>query len=320
MTRLTFVVAVAFSSPILADDPDRRTLALTGTIDGRGLPMAECDSGVHGIKLIFPADLKGEGAGTLFLDATPNPVDEYGFPITVKAEPPVKLECTLKLVGKKKMLADGPPGLPANEVEWQLYEITGPKIVSKLSLAHPTGADWRSARFLWATKEGKNRTPVTVLGPQPEVRPPPPPCHPGCFPAGTLVEVPAGTKRVEELRPGDTVTTVGADGKPGQAQVTQMFVTRNRLIEVNIDGKTLITTATQPLATADGKIRPAGELKPGDRIYIWAKGERTAVAVKSVEVTMRSAPVYNAVLGDTTFFVANGFVARSKPPAPALTP
>jgi len=247
-------------------------------------------------------------------------VDEYGFPITIKAEPPVKLECTLKLVGKKKMLAEGPPGVPANEVEWQLYEITGPKIVSKLSLAHPTGADWRSARFLWATKEGKNRTPVTVLGPQPEVRPPPPPCHPGCFPSGTLVQIPAGTKRVEDLRPGDVVTTVGADGKPSQAKVKQMFVTRNQLVEVNIDGKTLISTSTQPLATADGKVRPAGELKPGDRIYIWARGERTAVEVKSVEATMRVAPVYNAVLGDTTFFVANGFVARSKPPAPAPTP
>jgi len=318
MTRITLALVLAFADVAAADELEK-PVELSGVIDGRGLPMAECDSGVHRIKLTVQLNAKGEGTGTLTLDATPNPVDEYGFPITVKADPPVKLECTVKRTGTKKALAEGPPGAPANEVDWELYEITGPKIVSKLSLARETRAGWTYARFLWATKEGKNRTLVMLQGPQPKLEvPPPPPCHPGCFPAGTKVVVPNGTKAVEDLRPGDAITTVGPDGKPGKGKVAQMFLTSNKLVEVEVEGRTLISTATQPLALADGKIRPAGELKTGDRIFVWEKGERGTATVKSVYVTDRTAPVYNVVLGDTTLFVAGGFVARTKPPAPVV--
>lgn len=316
MRRLALVLAVAFTASAPADESDKRSVELSGTIDGRGLPMSECDFGVHHIKLIAKVDRKGEGSGTLVLDDTPNPVDEYGAAITVKAERPLELECTLKLAGTKKVLAEGPPGAPAVEVEWQRYEITGPKIISKLSLARETRAGWSYARFLWATKEGKNRTLVVLRGPEPELKERPvPPCHPGCFPAGTPIQVAGGTKVIEDLRAGDVVTTIGPDGKAGAGKVVAMFVTKNRLVQVHVDGKTLITTATQPLALADGKLRPAGELKAGDRIQVWARGERTFLPVKSVEATDRLAPVYNVVLGDPVFFVANGFVARSKPPA-----
>lgn len=320
MRRTTLALAIAILPPAAAEDPDKPTIELTGTVDGRGLPMAECDLGVHGIKLTAKLNAKGEGAGTLVLDATPNPVDEWGFAITVKAEPPVRLECTLKLVSTKKVLAEGPlVGAPAVEVEWQLYEITGPKIVSKLSLAREVRAGWTYAHFVWATKEGKNRTLVVLHGPQPEVTPPPPPpCHPGCFPAGTKVQVPDGTKSIEDLRAGDAITTLGADGKATQGKIAVMFVTKNRLVEVNIDGKMLITTATQPLELADGKLRAAGELKAGDRIHVWTKGEQSAAAVKSVQPTERVATVYNLSLGEPVLFVANGFVARSKPPAVIL--
>jgi hypothetical protein len=218
------------------------------------------------------------------------------------------------------VLAEGPAvGAPAVEVEWQLYEITGPKIVSKLSLAREVRAGWTYARFLWATKEGKNRTVVVLHGPQPKLEvPPPPPCHPGCFPAGTRVLTPQGAKAIEDLRPGDLITVLTANGEARQGKVAAMFVTRNRLVQVNIEGKTQITTATQPLALADGKLRPAGELKAGDRIQTWAQGKRTTVTVKSIEATEREAQVYNLSLGDPVLFVANGFVARSKPPAVIL--
>ena len=105
MTRLAFALVAACAALAAADDPDKPAVELSGTIDGRGLPMAEADLGVHRIKLIVKADAKGEGTGTLVLDPTPNPVDEYGMPVTVKSEPPVKLECTLKLTGSKKVLS-----------------------------------------------------------------------------------------------------------------------------------------------------------------------------------------------------------------------
>ena len=43
---------------------------------------------------------------------------------------------------------------------------------------------------------------------------PPPPCHPGCFPAGTLIATPDGLRRVEAIGPGDVVILVGPDGTP----------------------------------------------------------------------------------------------------------
>jgi len=313
--RLASALLLVTALLVRADDPELVSVELSGTVDGRGLPMAECDSGVHRIKLTAKLDKKGHGSGTLVLDATPNLVDDYGAAVTVKADLPLKLECTLKLVGTKKALAEGPGGGPAVEVEWQLFEITGPKIVSKLSLARETRAGWTYARFLWATKEGKDRTLVTLHGPEPDIKPLAPPCHPGCFPAGTPIDVPGGTKAIEDLRPGHAVTTIGPDGKLAQGRVTAMFVTKNRLVQVNTDGKTLIATATQPLSLGDGTLRATGELKPGDRIHVWVKGKRVTATVTSVDVTEREALVYNVVLGDPALFIANGFLARSKPPA-----
>jgi hypothetical protein len=105
--------------------------------------------------------------------------------------------------------------------------------------------------------------------------------------------------------------------------VAAVFVTTNRLVTVKTDdGATLLTTETQPLslepgapgAPAAGGLRPAGELKPGDRVQTWDGRERRAAVVKSVAPAGREARVYNLVLGDPTLFVAGGFLARSKPP------
>jgi hypothetical protein len=227
----------------------------------------------------------------------------------------VRLDCSLKLVKKKKFLlgvaATGGP----TEVEWQLFEITGPKITSRLSLASEAGGEWVAASFLVSDKGGKGRSSVSVLSP-----PPPLPCHPGCFPAGTPIHVPGGTKAIERLRPGDVVTTVGPDGTRGQGKVASMSVTRNRLIEVRTEGGTLATTETQPLSLASGGLRAAGELKAGDRIHSWNGRGRRTVAVRSVAASGREAQVFNLVLGEPVLFVADGFLARSKPPAPATDP
>src|SRR5438874_1482413 len=59
-----------------------------------------------------------------------------------------------------------------------------------------------------------------------------PPCHPGCFPAGTLVRLPQGVAPIERIGEGDRVMTVGADGKPASGKVVSVFVTRNRLVNV----------------------------------------------------------------------------------------
>jgi hypothetical protein len=58
-------------------------------------------------------------------------------------------------------------------------------------------------------------------------------------------------------------------------------------------------------------------LKAGDRVFRWDGRERLAVTVRSVSRTGREEPVFNLILGDSAVFVADGFLVRSKPPAPA---
>jgi hypothetical protein len=167
----------------------------------------------------------------------------------------VRLECTLKLVKKQKFQLPESPRIaaPLVDVEWVLFEVRGPKITSRLFMATEEKAVGRWGRLLVHDKDAKVRYVVPMTTP-----PPPQPCHPGCFPAGTPVHAPGGAKAVESLRVGDMVTTVGPDGTPGQGKVASVFVTHNRLIEVRTDGGTLTTTETQPLALAGGGCgRPA---------------------------------------------------------------
>jgi hypothetical protein len=153
---------------------------------------------------------------------------------------------------------------------------------------------------------------VTVYGPDPR---PQEPCHPGCFPAGTKIAVGSETKAIETIKVGDSINTISKDGKLSQGKVTFIFVTTNRLYEVRSDKGTLVTTETQPLSLASGVLRAAGELREGDQIARWVDGARSLVTVKEVVETKRYEPVYNLVLGEPTLFIANGYLARSKPPA-----
>jgi Hint domain len=143
---------------------------------------------------------------------------------------------------------------------------------------------------------------------------PPPPCHPGCFPAGTLVATPEGLRPIEALRGGDLVTLVRADGTPTSGAVESTFQTCTRLVEVRTESGSLVTTATQPLCLQEGGFRPAGELAAGDLLWRWEAGERRPARVRGVLPTGREAPVFNLVVGESAVFVAGGFLARGKPP------
>lgn len=160
------------------------------------------------------------------------------------------------------------------------------------------------------SKLGKNNS-----GPNNE--PPPPPCHPGCFPAGTLVQTPSGLRAIEDIHPSETVLLIGSDGVATSGPVSSKFDTCNRLVEVETDAGNLLTTLTQPLCLVDGGFRTAGDLTSGDKIWRWENDERRAALVHAVSSTGREATVYNMVVGDSSVFVANGFLARGKPPLDA---
>jgi hypothetical protein len=140
------------------------------------------------------------------------------------------------------------------------------------------------------------------------------PCHPGCFPAGTMVASPEGTRPIETIRLGDFVTLIDADGIPTSGKVNARYQTCNRLVEVHTESGNLLTTETQPLCLGDGGFRAAGELVEGDLIWRWEEGKRRSARVLAVVPTGRETPVFNVVVGESAVFIAGGFLARGKPP------
>jgi hypothetical protein len=319
--RLTMIMtlALALLDTASAAEPVGPNVELNSERIGvLGLPLAESAKTVHRIGLTAKLDEKGAGSGVLVLDLNGLPAyDEFGFPTSATSVPPVKLDCTLKFV-KKKTVTVFPryrPGAPEHtnrgeDVVWKLYAITGPKITSRLFLAKMV-SDSLFGRLLVHGENGKVKYAIDLhLPPQQE------PCHPGCFPAGTLIRRPEGTVPIEQVRAGDVITTVGPDGRVSKGRVDTVFTTTNRLIEVRTGAGTLVTTETQPLALVDGGLRAAGELKAGDRIWRWEGRERHSVEIRSVAAAPRVERVFNLILSDSALFVANGFLARSKPPAP----
>jgi hypothetical protein len=301
---------------------EEETLELESRLIHPGLSLAESDKGVFGISLTalvvkkrVVRDQRVFGRATLMLEPNAPSFDEFGFPTTGGSLPPVKLECTLNLVRTRDVLRPRRSGVVDVRVpeEWLLYEMQGPKITSRLFLAAraKTPLIDRAYRFLVHDKDGKVKYAVALATPLIE------PCHPGCFPEGTAIHVPGGTKPIERVRAGDLVTTVGPDGARSTAKVASVFVSRNRLVEVRTAAGSLLTTETQPFCLADGGLRAAGELKPRVRICCWDGAKRREVAVLSVSATGRQQSVFNLILGDPAIFVANGFLVRSKLPAPA---
>ncbi len=149
---------------------------------------------------------------------------------------------------------------------------------------------------------------------------PPPPCHPGCFPAGTLIDTPAGPRPIEAIGRDDLVTLVGRDGTRTTGRVASTFQTCSRLVEVRTEAGNLLTTPTQPLCLHDGGFRRAGELAEGDLVCRWQDGKRRPVRIRAVVATEREAAVHNLVVGESAVFIAGGFLARGKPPPAADSP
>jgi hypothetical protein len=147
----------------------------------------------------------------------------------------------------------------------------------------------------------------------------PEPCHPGCFPRGTLVDTPNGALPIETLQAGDVVCAFDKTGRPFTATIESVFRVENFLWEVQTRAGSLITTETQPVCLAGFEIQAAGLLTPGQQLLRRHESRLLSVEVLDVARTGRFAPVYNLVLGGSSFFVANGYLVRSKPPAAVAT-
>ncbi|MFT3880554.1 MAG: hypothetical protein QM703_12935 [Gemmatales bacterium] len=285
-----------------------------------GMPLSIQDKYHTFYSFRFSGNLKPGSGGSGVFEFNPNgPVyDEFGSVSQGYGLQWVKLDCALKYVkrGIVKTRISHRIGSDEKDVEWVLFEMKGPKITSRLFLALEQNEGQMHGRLLVHDDQGKVRNAVTVWGPDPR---PQEPCHPGCFPAGTKIAVGSETKAIETIKVGDSINIIGKDGKPSLGKVTFIFVTKNLLYEVKTDKVTLVTTETQPLSLASGVLRAAGELRGGDQIVRWVDGARSLVTVKEVLATKQYEAVYNLVLGEPTLFIANGYLARSKPPAVAVT-
>ena len=142
------------------------------------------------------------------------------------------------------------------------------------------------------------------------------PCHPGCFPTGTLVETPVGPRSIETIQPGDIVNVPDFNSEKDRTVAVQnVFVTTNHLWRVQTVTGNLVTTETQPLCVGENKVVQVGQLKPGDHVWRTQAGKVFPTMVIAVAKADRTAQVFNLILGDSEMFVANGFLARSKPPS-----
>ena len=299
-----------------------RPVHLVSAYFSPGLPLAETKHPVHLIKIVAQVNAKGEGKGTMELILTPPNFDEYGDFVTgtevdgkirpqKNERPGIVLECTIEFV-KAGFIGR----VNRSSVNRSTFRIKGPKIVSPLQVV-TQGPGLTSGRLLVLDKDERVDYVVELadLTPRPGAGGGVPiPCHPGCFPAGTLVNVPGGAKPIERIRKGDLITSIDADGKAFPVEVTDIFVTHNRLLNVQVEGARLVTTETQPIALEAGGYCAAGELKAGDRIWRWVNNERRAASVVSVLSAHRESEVFNLVLGGTKCFIAGAFLVRSKPP------
>lgn len=315
-STLLVLAFIAFNEVFAADSSKRSIDFNSERIGVLGLPLSESKEPTYRVVITGQVGDNGEGRGLLVLDLTEPPVyDQFGFVTTAAPTREIKLDCVIKLVNRTTKVftvrVGGPGSDKYEEVRetWTLYSITGSKITSRLFLALPPDSPYPVGRFLVQDNKGTVKHSIGLIPP-----PQPEPCHPGCFPAGTVVRVPGGTTPIEQVKPGAMVTTISTEGLVASAKVETVFVTRNRLLEVRTMSGTLVTTETQPLALEGGDYRLVGELKPGDRIWRWSDGKRLAVPVLSVKMTGREAQVFNIILGAPTTFIAGDFLARSKPP------
>jgi hypothetical protein len=305
-----------------------RPVRLNSALVNPGLPLAESKYPVYSVHLAADVNGKGEGKGKLTLAVTPPNYDEYGDFVTgtevdrvdrpqKDQRPPVVLDCAVEFVKAGFVSRVNTP-----ETRRAVFRLKGPKITSALFVA-TTGPGLTSGRLLVHGKDQRVEYVVDLAEFKPIVGDGgglPIPCHPGCFPAGTLVLVPGGAKRIELVRAGDTVTTIGPDGRPARGVVQEVFTSKNQLVEVRTDNGAVVTTAAQPLCLTQGGFRRAGELKVGDRIWQWRNGRRVETVVREVAATGMEAPVFNLILGDSAIFVAGNFLARGKPPAEGSVP
>jgi hypothetical protein len=115
----------------------------------------------------------------------------------------------------------------------------------------------------------------------------------GCFEAGTPVLTPAGSKPIEQLKPGDAVFSVVA----------------NQLCPARVSS---CQQAEHPFETSPGTFVEARDLRAGDEIEMIERGNIRARHITAVRVVAAAHPAYNLLVTPGGTFVADGAVVHNK--------
>ncbi len=92
-----------------------------------------------------------------------------------------------------------------------------------------------------------------------------------CFPAGTPILTPDGSKPIEQLRAGDLVLSRDehdVNGPVAAKVIEETFVRQGEILELSIGGQIIQITPEHPVYVADKGWTPAGEVQPGDLLSI----------------------------------------------------
>jgi RHS repeat-associated protein len=105
-----------------------------------------------------------------------------------------------------------------------------------------------------------------------------------CFAAGTPVLTPDGEKAIEDFQPGDRILSRSEHDPQGPVEVKEVvdtFVRVSLILELQVGGKVIRTTAEHPFYAADRGWLPAGQLREGDLLCShdgsWRQGKRLPV-------------------------------------------
>ena len=163
---------------------------LTSAYFSPGLLLAESKHPVHSINIAANVNAGGEGKAKITLILSPPIYDEYGGLLNGRdtggndvakkdPRPPLVLDCTVEFVkAGVSARVNEPP------IERSVFRLKGPKITSALFVA-TEGPGLTTGRLLVLGKDQRVEHVVDLTDAKPREQFPPP-CHPGCFPAGTL--------------------------------------------------------------------------------------------------------------------------------------
>ncbi|WP_461374538.1 Hint domain-containing protein, partial [Candidatus Aquicultor sp.] len=132
----------------------------------------------------------------------------------------------------------------------------------------------------------------------------------GCFPTGTAITTPKGTKAIEQLAAGDEVLAVDAQGQPVRTQVKTIFVNRSPLVKVETGEGEFLITVDHPISIGLGRFRQTGDLRAGDRISRLKDGRLIEEKICGINYAAGQGLVFNLEVDKPHTFIAEGFIVH----------